>query len=123
MSNIANKLNFTFMQAVSLSIIIFTIGIILIAITGLINGNFYPTTKETKIMLTKSPTQVIYTGPSQEKITNILNEIKGIPYVEYNFNKKTVFDISTSDVDTSKNDSSMILETPNTSTVPAIINE
>jgi len=111
------------MQAVSLSIIIFTIGIILIAITGLINGNFYPTTKETKIMLTKSPTQVIYTGPSQEKITNILNEIKGIPYVEYNFNKKTVFDISTSDVDTSKNDSSMILETPNTSTVPAIINE
>ena len=84
-----SNLKFTPSQAISLSIVLMTIGTIILLAIGLLNGNLLATQAETQIMITKSPTQIIYKGPSEEHIVSVLQEIKDIPFSEYSFNTQT----------------------------------
>jgi len=87
----------TISHAISLSIVILVLGAILIGMVGLINGNFLPIQKETQIMITKSPTQIIYRGPSKENIITVIKELKDIPYAPYIFNTNTEVHINNTD--------------------------
>ena len=72
------------------------IGLVLVFITGLINGNFFPV-KKTKIVLTKSPFQLIYSGDNNESIYNIVKEVKDIEFHDYRFNDALDVRIDTRD--------------------------
>lgn len=87
-------------KAIGNAIIIFTLGIMVALVAGIIKGSFFAPEEANKIQITKSPLQIVYSGNSKENVIDIVKEIKDIPFHDYLFNPTTNISINSQDVKT-----------------------
>lgn len=87
-------------KGIASAIVILTLGFVIALIVGIVRGNFFPPHIPTKLQITKSPLQVIYTGENDVKLLEVVKEVKEIPFFNYKFNEKTTVNVNTEDVNT-----------------------
>jgi len=93
----------TIQEGLAKGILFFIVGVTILGIVGLINGNFFPKIQLNQIQITKSPLQIVYKGQSKENIIDIVKEIKDIPFKPYQFNSSTKFIINNEETITKSN--------------------
>jgi len=79
----------------------------LIAVVGLLNGNFFPKKVPTEVEITKSPFRIVYKGENKIGVNEIIKDIKEIPFVDYKFNSENYIKIETQDVVTNASDTKL----------------
>ena len=81
-------------KAIGNSIVIFTLGVVIFMIAGIIKGSFFYPDEPNKLQITKSPFQIIYSGDSNESVYEIINAIKDVPFQDYKFNTVSSFTVT-----------------------------
>ena len=86
-------------RGVGISIIIFTVGSILVLLYSIRQGIFSnPEPVLNTLTVTKSPMQVVYSGLHEEDILPIVDIISKVDFENYNFNSDTNVHIRTDEI-------------------------